>query len=140
MPDEKSGQGQDQKGQDQNKHTNETAQETVQTTAAKLKVATDELKVKDDQITDLTEKLKQANDVIEGFERAPLISEIVSLSNIPIEDLSKEPTAELKTMLTTLNSAKVPTKSIRSQVGFDSQDRTPMGPLNNLFGKKLGEK
>jgi len=133
MPEEK-------KDQEQG-HVNQIALDTIQSITARLTVAQDAIKIKDGQIADFAEKLKQANDVIEGFERAPLILDITNRSSIPIEELSKKTTAELKNMLDTLNTAKAPTaNSVRFQVNADAQSKTADSPLLNLFGKKLGEK
>lgn len=130
------------KGQGQDpKIVNQTAQDTIQSVTAKLKVAEDAIKTKDGKITDLEEKLRQANDVIEGFERAPLISDIVNKSDIPIEELSKKTTAELRGMLATLNAAKAPSvKSVRGQSTFDVENQTEGLTVGSLLGKKLGEK
>ncbi len=133
MTDEDKGKGQ---GQDQDKGQNET----VQSLTARLKIAQDAVEVRDGQIQQLTEKLKAANDIIEANERAPLISDIVNRSSIPVEELAEKSTDELKTMLATLNAAKAPTAKGVRQGAIDTKDKTEGLTVGSLLGKKLGER
>jgi len=76
-------------------------------------------------ITDLTKKLNEANEVLEGQEKGRLIGEILPRSNFKVADLAGKSVDDLKNIRGTLDAAMPPrVNSVRFGVrGADLSDR-----------------
>jgi hypothetical protein len=76
-------------------------------------------------ILELTEQLKAANDVLEGQEKAKLISDILSRSSFKLDELTGKKVEDLQQIRGTLDYATAPTfKPIRfGAVGGDVTDK-----------------
>jgi hypothetical protein len=90
----------------------EVKNKSVKMTIAEAFAESDQLrKEKKDQadvIQDLTAKLQEMNEVLEGQEKAKLISEILPRSSFKTDELIGKSPEELKDILFTLNSAMPP--------------------------------
>ena len=82
-------------------------------------------KEKDVVIADLTRQLTEANDILEGQEKARLISEIMPRSSFKLDELDAKTAEELKAIRGTLDFAMPPrANSVRFGVpGADLSDR-----------------
>jgi len=79
---------------------------------------------KDQLIADLTAQLKEANDVLEGQEKAKLIGEILPRSSFSMDALVGKSIEDLKNIRATLDQAKLPkVNSVRFGVSADVSDR-----------------
>jgi hypothetical protein len=80
---------------------------------------------KDQLIADLTAQLKEANDVLEGQEKAKLIGEILPRSSFSMDALVAKNIEDLKNIRATLDQAKLPkVNSVRFGVSAaDVSDR-----------------
>ncbi len=80
---------------------------------------------KDQMIKELTQQLDEANQVLEGQEKARLIGEILPKSQFNIADLAGKSVDDLKNMMATLDAAMPPrVNSVRFGVrGADLSDR-----------------
>lgn len=76
---------------------------------------------KDLVIGDLTKQLKEANDVLDGQEKARLISEIMPKSAFKVDELSCKSVEELKSIRATLDFA-VPPKANSVRFGVPAID------------------
>jgi hypothetical protein len=79
---------------------------------------------KDQLIGDLTKQLKEANDVLEGQEKANLIGEILPRSTFKMDDLVGKSIEDLKNIRATLDQATLPkVNSVRFGVSTAISDR-----------------
>jgi hypothetical protein len=83
------------------------------------------IREKDKMIGDLTQQLKEANDVLEGQEKAKLIGEILPRSTFKMDELTGKSLEELQHIRATLEQAMPPrVNSARIGVtGADLSDR-----------------
>jgi hypothetical protein len=87
---------------------NKTAKMSVDQAMAELGEARKVVGEKDQLIADLTGQLKEANDVLEGQEKAKLIGEILPRSRFKMDELVNKTTDELKEVRATLDQAILP--------------------------------
>jgi hypothetical protein len=72
-------------------------------------------------ITDLTKQLTEANDTLEGQERAKLISEIMPRSSFKLDELTAKSSEDLKSIRATLDFA-MPPKANSVRYGVPAAD------------------
>lgn len=102
---------------------NKTAKISMDQALAELENAKKIMGEKDQLITDLTAQLKEANDVLEGKEKAKLIGEIMPRSAFKMDDLVGKSLEELQNIRNTLEQAMPPhVNSVR--VGLSGVDLT----------------
>lgn len=104
---------------------NKTVKITMDEALAQLEDAKRQMGEKDKLIGDLTEQLKEANDVLEGQEKAKLIGEILPRSSFTMDELVGKSIEDLKNIRATLDQAKLPrVNSVRFGVSTaDVSDR-----------------
>ena len=87
---------------------NKTVKLTMDAVLARNTELEGELKKKDTVISDLTTQLTEANDILEGQEKARLIGEIMPRSNFKRDELEGRSAEELKSIRATLDYAMPP--------------------------------
>lgn len=87
---------------------NKTAKISMDQALAELEHARMTIGEKDQLISDLSGQLKEANDVLEGQEKAKLINEILPRSTFKIDELSGKSLEDLKNIRATLDQAMPP--------------------------------
>lgn len=104
---------------------NKTAKMSVDQALAEVERLTKANEDQTTQIGDLTQQLKEANDVLEGQEKARLIGEILPRSSFKIDELAGKKIEDLKSIRATLDQAMPPkVNSVRYGVqGADLSDR-----------------
>lgn len=104
---------------------NKTVKLTMDAVLARNTELEGELKKAHDIIGDLTTQLTEANDILEGQEKARLISEIMPKSSFKLDELSAKTLEELKNTRATLDFAMPPrANSVRFGVtAADLSDR-----------------
>jgi hypothetical protein len=98
-------------------------------------------KEKDLVIADLTKQLSEANDILEGQEKARLINEIMPRSSFKLDELAAKTSEELKSIRATLDFAMPPkVNSVRFGVpGATLSDREKglsVGDLSVVTARK----
>lgn len=104
---------------------NKTVKITMDEALAQLEDSRRVMGEKDQLISDLTTQLKEANDVLEGQEKAKLIGEILPRSSFNMDELVAKNIEDLKNIRATLDQAKLPrVNSVRFGVSTaDVSDR-----------------
>jgi hypothetical protein len=115
----------DSAGQGQGAGKNKTAKISMDQALAELENAKKIMGEKDQLIIDLTGQLKEANDVLEGKEKAKLIGEIMPRSTFKMDELVGKSLEELQNIRNTLDQAMPPhVNSVRIGLpGVDLSDR-----------------
>jgi hypothetical protein len=102
-----------------------TKNKTVKMTMDSVMAANADLvaknKEKDLIIGDLTRQLSEANDILEGQEKARLISEIMPRSSFKLDELNAKTPEELKSIRATLDFA-MPPKANSVRFGVSAAD------------------
>lgn len=88
--------------------TNRTAKQTMDQVIARNAELEKQSGEKDALIADLTQQLKEANDVLEGQEKSRLIGEIMPRSRFKADELAGKTVDELKEIRATLDFAMLP--------------------------------
>jgi hypothetical protein len=104
---------------------NKTAKISMDQALAELEDYKKTVAEKDQLIADLTGQLKEANDVLEGKEKAKLIGEIMPRSTFKMDELVAKSLEELQNIRNTLDQAMPPhLNSVRIGLpGVDLTDR-----------------
>jgi hypothetical protein len=103
---------------------NKTAKMSVDQAMAELEQARKTIGEKDELIADLTGQLKEANDLIEGQQKAKLIGEILPRSTFKMDELTGKSFEDLKNIRATLDQAIPPkVNSVRLGMRTDLSDR-----------------
>ena len=115
----------DPKGDDKGDVKNKTAKISMDEALAELEDSKRVMGEKDQLIADLTAQLKEANDVLEGQEKAKLIGEILPRSSFSMDMLVAKSIEDLKNIRATLDQARLPkVNSVRFGVSAaDVSDR-----------------
>jgi len=115
----------DPKGDDKGDVKNKTAKISMDEALAQLEDSKRVMGEKDQLIADLTAQLKEANDVLEGQEKAKLIGEILPRSSFSMDMLVAKSIEDLKNIRATLDQARLPkVNSVRFGVSAaDVSDR-----------------
>lgn len=126
--DDKGGSGSDSsdpKGDNKGDLKNKTAKISMDEALAQLEDSKRLMGEKDQLIADLTAQLKEANDVLEGQEKAKLIGEILPRSSFNMDELVAKNIEDLKNIRATLDQARLPkVNSVRFGVSAaDVSDR-----------------
>lgn len=117
--------GSDPKGDNKGDLKNKTAKISMDEALAQLEDSKRLMGEKDQLIADLTAQLKEANDVLEGQEKAKLIGEILPRSSFNMDELVAKNIEDLKNIRATLDQARLPkVNSVRFGVSAaDVSDR-----------------
>jgi hypothetical protein len=115
----------DPKGDKKGDVKNPTVKITMDEALAQLEDSKRVMGEKDQLIVDLTTQLKEANDVLEGQEKAKLIGEILPRSSFSMDVLVSKTIEDLKNIRATLDQARLPkVNSVRFGVSAaDVSDR-----------------
>jgi len=100
---------------------NKTAKMSMDQVMAENVALTQKIEKMDSLITNLTNQLKEANDVLEGQEKQRLIGEILPRSTFKVDELAGKTCEELKEIRATLDMA-MPPKINSTRLGVFAAD------------------